>query len=135
METAAGCRYKTKMDKRSGYWQLDLTDRAPDLTAFVAPDGRVYKCWVMPSGFANASALFQELMNQAIALCKRRPAVQELLQRGAVLEAHINHVILGTNTTDDHLLLLREVYSVCQENHLRIKLEKCEFVKTETDHL
>ena len=89
----------------------------------------------MPFGIANAPALFQELMNQIIALCKRRPTVQELLQRGAVLEAHINDVILGTNTIDDHLLLLREFYTVCQENHLRIQLEKCKFLKTETDYL
>ena len=75
VETAAGCRYKTKMDKRSSFWQIDLTERAQDLTAFIAPDGRVYKWRVMPFGIANAPALFQELMNQIIALCKRRPAV------------------------------------------------------------
>ena len=106
VETAAGCRYKTKMDKRSGFWQIDLTERAQNLTAFIAPDGRVYKWRVMSFGIANAPALFQELMNQIIALCKQRPAVQELLQRGAVLEAHIDDVILGTNTIDDHPLLL-----------------------------
>ena len=98
VETAAGCRYKTKMDKRSGLWQIDLTERAQDLTAFIASDGRVYKWRPMPFGIANAPALFQELMNQIIALCKPRSAVQELLQRGAVLEAHIDDVILGTNT-------------------------------------
>ena len=112
-----------------------MTERAQDLTAFIAPDRQVYKWRVMPFGIANAPAVFQELMNQIIALCKRQPAVQELLQRGAVLEAHIDDVILGTNTIDDHLLLLREFYTVCQENHLRIKLEKCEFLKTETDYL
>ena len=135
VETAAGCRYKTKMHKRSGLWQIDLTERAQDVTAFIAPDGGVYKWRVMPFGIANAPALFQELMNQVIALCKRQPAVEELLQRGGVLEAHIDDVIFGTITIDDHLLLLREFYTVCQENHLRIKLEKWEFLKTETDYL
>ena len=66
----------------------------------------------MPFGIANAPALFQELMNQIIALCKGQPAVQELLRRGAVLEAHIDDVILGTTTIDDHLPLLREFYTV-----------------------
>ena len=41
METAAGCRYKTEMDKRSGFWQIHITERAQDLAAFIAPDGRV----------------------------------------------------------------------------------------------
>ena len=30
----------------------------------------------MPFGIAKAPALFQELMNQVIALCKRRPAAK-----------------------------------------------------------
>ena len=42
------------------------------------------------------------------------------------MEAHIDDVSLGTNTQEDHVLLLREFFIVCQENHLRIKLEKCE---------
>ena len=108
VETAAGCRYKTKMDMRSGFPQIDPTERAQALTAFIAPDGRVYKWQVMPFGIANAPVLFQELMNQVIALGKRQPAVQELLQRGAVLDAHIDNVILGTNTIDDHPLLLQK---------------------------
>ena len=41
VETAPGCRYKTKMDKRSGFWQIDLTERVQDLMAFIAPNGRV----------------------------------------------------------------------------------------------
>ena len=38
-------------------------------------------------------------------------------------------------TIDDHLLLLRDLYTVCPENHLRMKPEKCEFLKRETDYL
>ena len=35
---------------------------------------------------------------------------------------------VGTKTQEDHVLLLREVSTVCQENHLRIKWE---FMKQE----
>ena len=51
------------------------------------------------------------------------------------MEAHIDDVSLGTNTQEDHVLLLREVFIVCQENHLRIKLDKCEFMKEEMEYL
>ena len=47
----------------------------------------------------------------------------------------MDDVSLGTNTQEDHVLLLREFFIVCQENHLRIKLEKCEFMKEEMEYL
>ena len=89
----------------------------------------------MPFGVANAPALSQELMNQFLYILRRRPLVQELISRGVEMEAHIDDVSLGTNTQEDHVLLLREFFIVCQENHLRIKLEKCEFMKEEMEHL
>ena len=48
----------------------------------------------MPFGISNAPALFQEMMSQVLHLVTKRPAVQELLKRGAVLEAHIDDVLL-----------------------------------------
>ena len=37
LERIAKCRYKTKMDKRSGFWQVDLTAAAQELLAFPNP--------------------------------------------------------------------------------------------------
>ena len=77
----------------------------------------------MPSGVANAPALFQELRNKILYFLRRRPLVQELVPRGAEIQAHIDDVSLGTNTQEDHILLLQEFFTGCQEYHLRIKLE------------
>ena len=89
----------------------------------------------MPCGVANALALFQELMNKILYILRRRPLVQELISRGAEMEAHIDDVSLGTNTQEDHVLLLSEFSIVCQENHLQIKLGKCWFMKEEMEYL
>ena len=135
LERIAKCRYKTKMNKGSGSWQVDLTAAAQELLAFIAPKGHVFKWKVMPLGVAIAPALFQELMNKILYILRRRPLVQELISQGAEMEAHIDNVSLGTTTQEDHILLLREFFIVCQENHLRIKLEKCEFMKEEMEYL
>ena len=135
LEKIASCRYKTKMDKRSGFWQVDLTPNAQKLLAFITPQGRVFKWKVMPFGVANAPALFQELMNKIPSMLRRRPVVQELISRGAQMEAHIDDVCLATNTQEDHLILLGEFFAVCQENHTRLKLEKCEFMQETMQYL
>ena len=124
-----------KMDKRSGFWQVDLTAAAWELLAFITPKGRVFKWKVMPFGVANASALFQELMNNNLYILRRRPLVLGLISRGAEMEAHIDDVNFGIKTKEDHVLLLREFFIVCQENDLRIKLEKCDFMKEEMEYL
>ena len=66
LERIAKCRYKTKMDKRSDFWQVDLTTPAQERLAFITPKGRVFKWKVMPFGLANAPALFQELLNEVL---------------------------------------------------------------------
>ena len=88
------------MDKHSGFWQVDLTRIAQELLAFVTPKGRVFRWKVMPFGVANAPALFQELMNKILHILRRKPVVQELVSRGAEMEAHIDDVSLGTNTQE-----------------------------------
>ena len=51
--------YKMKMDKRGGFWQVDLTPNDQGLLAFITPQGRVFRWKVMPFGVANTPALFK----------------------------------------------------------------------------
>ena len=108
---------------------------AHELLAFITPKGHVFKWKVMPFGVADSPALFQELMKKTLYILRRRPLVQELISRGAEMEAHIDDVSLGTKTQEDAVLLLREFFIVWQENHLGIKLEKCELIKEEMEYL
>ena len=121
--------------QHSGFWQVDLTAAAKELLPFITPNCRVFRRKVMPFGVANAPALFQELMNKNLYILRRRPLVQELISRVAVMVAHIDDVSLGTNTQEDHVLLLREFFTFCQQNHLRMKLENCESMKEEMEYL
>ena len=43
LERIAKCRYKTKVDKRSAFWQAGLTPTAQELLKFITPNGRVFK--------------------------------------------------------------------------------------------
>ena len=121
LERIAKCRFKTKMDKRSGFWQVDLTREAGELLVFVTPKGCVFRWKVMPFGVANAPALFQELMNNILYILRRRPLVQKLVSRGAEMKPHFDDLSLGTNTQEDHIRLLQEFFTgvrkaICTSN-------------------
>ena len=76
LQRIAKRRYKTKMHKRTGFRQVDLTAAAQELLAFVTPKSRVFKWKVMPLGVANAPALFQELLEKTLYMLRRRLLVQ-----------------------------------------------------------
>ena len=76
LERIAECRFKTKMNKRSGFRRVDLTRAAQEMLTFVTPKGGVLRWKVMPFRVANVPALFQELMNTILYIPRRRPLSQ-----------------------------------------------------------
>ena len=50
-------KYVTKFDLLKGFWQMPLTNRAKEISAFVTPDG-LYQYEVMPFGMKNSPATF-----------------------------------------------------------------------------
>ena len=51
VENLARTKIKSSMDLRSGFWNVKLSERASNLSAFILPNGRVFKWLVMPFGF------------------------------------------------------------------------------------
>ena len=95
LERIAKCRFKTKMDKRSGFWQIDLARAAQELLAFVTPKGRVFRWKVMRFGVANAPALFQELMNEILYILRRKPFGQGSLSECLFVFDYSDFLIQG----------------------------------------
>ena len=66
IEKIGNSKYITKFDLLNGFWQIPLTERAKEISAFVTPDG-LYHYKVMPFGMKNSPATFQRLINTMIA--------------------------------------------------------------------
>ena len=58
-------KYVTKMDLLIGYWQVPLTERAKQLSAYVTSDG-LYQYQIMPFDMKNALATFQRMINELV---------------------------------------------------------------------
>ena len=74
-------KYKNKLDLLKGYWQVPLTPRAKEISAFVTPDG-FFQYKMMPFGINNAPATFQCMIMSNFEEC----------------EAYIDDVIVFGNT-------------------------------------
>jgi hypothetical protein len=134
IENLAKCRYKSKMDLRSGFWQIGLSDRAKELCAFVTPSGRCYQWLCMPFGLQGAPGVFQEMMEILCSKVKLHPQLKALFQT-SFLGAFFDDCGLGTQTKEEHLILLEEFLKVCLDAKIRIKLSKCEFVQEDFEYL
>lgn len=65
VDCVGAAKYVTKCDLLKGYYQIPLTPRAREISAFVTPSG-LYSYKVMPFGLRNAPCSFQRLMNRVI---------------------------------------------------------------------
>ena len=89
-------KFVTKLDLLKGFWQVPLTDRAKEISAFVTSDG-LYQYKVMPFGMKSLPASFQHLINKVIANLEG-------------CEAYINDVIIYNNTWEEHLRIIQEFF-------------------------
>ncbi|CAB3995666.1 Hypothetical predicted protein [Paramuricea clavata] len=79
-------------DLLKGFWQIPLSERAKEISAFATPYG-LYQYKVMPFGMKNAPATFQHLINRLIADIDG-------------CEAYIDDVIIYSNTWETHLEII-----------------------------
>lgn len=114
-------RYVTKFDLLKGFWQVPLTDRAKEISAFVTPDG-LYQYKVMPFGMKNSPASFQRLINKVIVDLEG-------------CEAYIDDVIIYSDTWEEHLKIIREFFERLSRAMLTINLSKSEFGQAQVTYL
>ena len=113
IDRIGNANYVTKFDLLKRYWQVPLTARAKEVSAFVTPDG-LYQYKVMPFGMKNAPATFQRLINGVLSGLDG-------------CEAYIDDVVVYSNTWEQHLLQIWSLMYRLTEAKLTVNLVKTEF--------
>ncbi|KAL4291663.1 hypothetical protein GQ457_14G020350 [Hibiscus cannabinus] len=110
-----GASVFSKIDLRSGYYQLKVKDSDVFKTAFRTRYGH-YEFLVMPFGLTNAPAAFMDMMNRVF---------QPYLDQFVVV--FIDDILVYSRSEDEHEEHLRIVLQTLRENQLYAKFSKCEF--------
>ena len=105
-------KYITKFDLLKGFWQIPLTERAKEISAFVTPDG-LYHYKVKPFGMRNSTATFQRLFNTI------KPGIEHC-------EAYIDDAIINNDEWNHHLGIIKAFVDKLSEANLTINLAKSE---------
>lgn len=121
VDRVGAAKFVTKLDLLKGYWQVPLTSRAAEISAFVTPDNFMqYR--VMPFGLRNAPATFQRLMRNVLSGIPN-------------CEAYLDDLVLHSSDWSSHLELLATVFDRLRKASLTLNLAKCEFGKATVTYL
>ncbi len=115
-------RFISMLDLTKGYWQVPLSEDAKPKTAFSAPSGH-WQYRVLPFGLHEAPATFQRLMDVLL-----RP-------HQAYAAAYLDHVIVHSESWEEHLELLRRVLMELRRAGLTANPRKCHLALFEAKYL
>ncbi|KAK8557933.1 hypothetical protein V6N12_010156 [Hibiscus sabdariffa] len=105
----------SKIDLRSGYYQMRVNEEDVPKTAFRTRYGH-YEFLVMPFGLSNAPAAFMDLMNRIF---------KSYLDKFVVV--FIDDILIYSQTKEEHAEHLRIVLQTLRDKQLYDKFSKCAF--------
>lgn len=115
LDSLGRAKYFTNMDLMSGYWHVQMEESAIEKTAFVTYKGK-YEFCRMPFGLCNGPSTFQRAMQTVL---------MGLEDNGALI--YIDDCLVYSETFEQHLDKLRDVFVRFRKYGLKLKLKKCNF--------
>ena len=106
-----------------GYYHIRIKPEDCEKTTFRIPQG-LYEFKVPPFGLANAPAVFQTLMNKIFSQ-----------QIGKNVLVYLDGILVYSQTPEDHLKHLREVFEILRIQKFFCRLHKCHFNDIEMKYL
>ena len=98
IDQIGNAKFVSMFDMLKGYWQVPLTQRAREISAFVTPSG-LYQYKVMPFGMKNAPATFQRMVNK-------------LVRDIDGCEGYIDDVVIFSDNWSDHIRQIKRFFQI-----------------------
>ena len=117
-----GYRYFSKLDMKSGFWQIPIKEEDKHKTAFVTPNG-LYEWNVLAQGLKNSPPSFQRVMSDVLSDCREFALV------------YIDDIVVFSRTFDEHLDHLNKILSNLFKRNFQLNPLKCDILHEQIDYL
>ena len=112
-----GKKIYSSLDLLQGFLQVPLEENSKEYTAFSTPTGH-WEFERMPFGLRDSPITFTRLVNTVF---------HGML--GKSIHIYMDDLLIGSNSIEEHLLILQEVLNRLRLAGLKLKIEKCDFLK------
>lgn len=113
----------SKLDLKSGYWQIEIDKADQHKTAFSTEEGH-WHFLRMPFGLKNAPACFARVINEVL---------KGLINK--ICLVYLDDIIILGKDFEEHLKNIQTVFQRLREHNFRVQMDKSEFCLTEIEYL
>ncbi|KAL0818955.1 hypothetical protein ABMA28_008252 [Loxostege sticticalis] len=123
LDQLGSSKYFTTLDLISGFHQIPIKPDDAPKTAFSVPEGH-FQFNRMPFGLKNAPSTFQKLMNTCLSGLQ-----------GSRCFVYLDDIVIYSFDLSGHIKNLTAVFDRLRDFNLKLKPEKCEFLRKEVTYL
>lgn len=123
LQHLAGNGWFSKLDLRSGYFQIPIDEKDKAKTAFITTNG-LWEFNVLPMGLTNAPPVFQRIMYNLL-----------VKGRDDYCWVYLDDILIFSKTREEHLEHLNEILDILKQHRFRLSPNKCSFAKNQMDYL
>ncbi len=118
-----GAKYYSSIDMAQGYFQIPIKQEDQDKTGFITDFG-LFNFKRIPQGFKNSAPIFQRIINNVFS---------DYLYKTMI--AYLDDICCFGNSFEEALIRLEQIFIRLEETGLKLKTNKCIFLKSEIELL
>lgn len=122
IQMVGGHKYYSKLDLRSGYFQIPIREEDRHKTAFVTVHG-LYEFNVLAQGLKNSPPSFQRIMSTILSPCKKFCLV------------YLDDILIYSDSFHQHVNHLNQVLAILNKHKFQLNALKCELARDTIDYL
>lgn len=117
-----GYKFFSKLDMKSGFWQIPIKEEDKHKTAFTTADG-LYEWNVLAQGLKNSPPSFQRVMAEILSSCRQFSLV------------YIDDIVVFSRSFEEHLNHLQQLLSTLSQYNFQLNPPKCKLFHQKIDYL